>query len=73
MTRERSIALDLREKIDKKRLLEIARKNVLSMIEKGTLPSGIAANALAQQQLVTLRAGGKSVAELTGTHATLLL
>ncbi|XP_076308336.1 uncharacterized protein LOC143223791 isoform X4 [Tachypleus tridentatus] len=56
---------DLREKIDKARLLEVARQNVLKMIETGTLPKYIPVERLKHEQLVAIKAGGKSVAELT--------
>lgn len=50
-----------RIEIDKKKLLEIARRNAISMIKKGNLP-------MAQQNkiIANIQAGGKSVEELTG-------
>lgn len=50
-----------RIEIDKKKLLEIARKNAISMIIKGKLP-------LAQQDkaIAAIQAGGKTIDELTG-------
>ncbi|XP_015512644.1 protein Son isoform X1 [Neodiprion lecontei] len=58
--RTRSRERKERIEIDKKKLLEIARKNAISMIQQGTLP-------LAQQDKViaAIQAGGKSVDELT--------
>lgn len=56
----------LRERIeiDKKKLLEIARRNAINMIKQGTLP-------LAQQDkaIAAIQAGGKTVDELTGNYS----
>lgn len=56
-----------RIEIDKKKLLEIARRNAINMIKQGTLP-------LAQQNKViaAIQAGGKTVDELTGIKTSLL-
>lgn len=50
-----------RIEIDKKKLLEIARRNAINMIMKGKLP-------LAQQDkaIAAIQAGGKTIDELTG-------
>ncbi|XP_044016517.1 protein Son isoform X2 [Aphidius gifuensis] len=60
-SRGRSRSTERRERIeiDKKKLLEIARKNAITMIKRGTLP-------LAQQDkaIAAIQAGGKSVDEL---------
>lgn len=67
-SKERSVSprkSEGREKIDKARLLKVARKNVLSMLEKGTLPQGISLENLRHEQLISIKAGGKSVQELT--------
>lgn len=50
-----------RIEIDKKKLLEIARRNAINMIKQGTLP-------LAQQDkaIAAIQSGGKTVDELTG-------
>lgn len=52
-----------RIEIDKKKLLEIARKNAITMIKRGALP-------LAQQDkaIAAIQAGGKSVDELIGKN-----
>lgn len=50
------------EKIDKKKLLEIARKNTISMLKQGALPEAV----LEKTRLSTFKAGGKTVDELTG-------
>lgn len=52
-----------RIEIDKKKLLEIARKNAINMIKRGALP-------LAQQDkaIAAIQAGGKSVDELIGYY-----
>lgn len=49
------------EKIDKKKLLEIARKNTISMLKQGALPEAV----LEKTRLSTFKAGGKTVDELT--------
>ncbi|KAG1677006.1 hypothetical protein GQR58_014059 [Nymphon striatum] len=49
-------------KIDKNKLLEIARKNALSMIQTGQIPANINKE---KEQLVAITSGGRSVAELT--------
>lgn len=50
-----------RIEINKKKLLEIARRNVISMIKQGTL-------SVAQQDkaIAAIQSGGKTVDELTG-------
>lgn len=50
---------DMRERIDKKKLLEIARKNAMQMMKSGQLPG----NTL--RELEKARFGGKSITELT--------
>lgn len=50
----------MRERIDKKKLLEIARKNAMHMMKNGQLPG----SALRQLEAVG-RNGGKSIGELT--------
>lgn len=54
------------DRIDKRRLLEIARKNAISMLSNGTLP-GTQNLAVADKEkiLTKMRYGGKSVDELT--------
>jgi len=47
--------------IDKAKLLEIARKNAAKLMKRGVLPSDI----FSRDQIVAIRAGGKSVEELT--------
>lgn len=61
-------ALRERIEIDKKKLLEIARKNAINMIKQGTLP-------LAQQDkaIAAIQSGGKTVDELTGNISSLSL
>ncbi|XP_076668342.1 uncharacterized protein LOC143368960 isoform X2 [Andrena cerasifolii] len=58
--RSRSRERKERIEIDKKKLLEIARKNAINMIKQGTLP-------LAQQDkaIAAIQTGGKTVDELT--------
>ncbi|XP_072751727.1 uncharacterized protein [Anoplolepis gracilipes] len=61
-TRGRSRSRERKERIeiDKKKLLEIARRNAINMIKQGTLP-------LAQQDkaIAAIQSGGKTVDELT--------
>jgi hypothetical protein len=47
--------------IDKQKLLEIARKNAMNLLKQGVLPSTV----VTQDKMVAIKAGGKSVAELT--------
>ena len=50
--------------IDKKRLLEIARKNAISMLKSGTLPRTLSQNT--KEKLISkITHGGKSIEELT--------
>ncbi|KAG4068536.1 hypothetical protein HA402_004877 [Bradysia odoriphaga] len=64
--RSRSRSLHSADRIDKKRLLEIARKNAISMLKNGTLPGtqNLAPEAK-EKVLAKMRFGGKSVDELT--------
>lgn len=57
-----------RIEIDKKKLLEIARKNAINMIKHGSLP-------LSQQDKViaAIHAGGKTIDELTGNYYKIFL
>lgn len=52
----------MRERIDKKKLLEIARKNAMTMLKNGALP-GIA--TMKELQRAQYGGGGKSIDELT--------
>lgn len=52
----------MRERIDKKKLLEIARKNAMSMLKNGALP-GI--TTIRELQRASYGGGGKSIDELT--------
>ncbi|XP_032678715.1 protein SON isoform X2 [Odontomachus brunneus] len=64
--RSRSRERKKRIEIDKKKLLEIARRNAINMIKQGTLP-------LAQQDkaIAAIQSGGKTVDELTDFCKTL--
>lgn len=54
------------DRIDKKRLLEIARKNAITMLANGTLPGAQKlAPAEKDKFMANIRFGGKSVDELT--------
>ncbi|KAG7169611.1 SON-like 1 [Homarus americanus] len=58
--RRRDPTADLRDKVTRKRLLEIARRNAVYLMQNGCLPPSVE-----QEQLVKIKAGGKSVDELT--------
>ncbi|KAK8724299.1 hypothetical protein OTU49_011327 [Cherax quadricarinatus] len=58
--RKRDPTSDLRDKVTRKRLLEIARRNAVYLMQNGCLPPSVE-----QEQLVKIKAGGKSVDELT--------
>lgn len=52
--------------IDKKKLLEIARKNAINMLKSGTLPDALTLGPQAQEKVIAaIKAGGKTVEELT--------
>lgn len=61
--RTRSRSRD-RSPIDKKKLLEIARKNAISMIRSGTLTRNISENTK-EKLMAKIQHGGKSIGELT--------
>ncbi|XP_046398804.1 serine/arginine repetitive matrix protein 2-like isoform X2 [Ischnura elegans] len=52
------------EKLDKARLLEIARKNAVNLWQQGSLPPSVVGKDQ-KGKLLSLKAGGKSVEELT--------
>ncbi|XP_071446788.1 uro-adherence factor A-like isoform X1 [Hetaerina americana] len=52
------------EKLDKARLLEIARKNAVNLLQQGSLPPSVVGKDQ-KGKLLSLKAGGKSVEELT--------
>ncbi|XP_068212861.1 protein Son-like isoform X3 [Palaemon carinicauda] len=58
--RKRDCVSDLRDKVTRKRLLEIARRNAVYLMQNGCLPLSVE-----QEQLVKIKTGGKSVEELT--------
>lgn len=53
------------EKIDKQKLLEIARKNAISLLKQGALPASVIAT---KDKIASIKAGGKTVDELTGWY-----
>lgn len=58
--------------IDKKKLLEIARRNAIQMMKSGSLPGALTLGPQAQEKvLAAIRAGGKTVEELTDFCKTL--
>ncbi|XP_055949381.1 protein Son-like [Argiope bruennichi] len=58
-------------KIDQAKIREIAEKNVLNMIQQGTLPEGFSIENFKKKELVSVTAGRKSVQELTDFCARL--
>lgn len=52
------------ERIDKEKLLAIARKNALKLIDAGIVPGA--------EKLTTIKAGGKTVNELTGNYLNII-
>lgn len=70
--RERSTSKDSSSYIDKKRLLEIARRNAIQMMKSGSLPGALTLGPQAQEKVIAaIKAGGKTVEELTDFCKTL--
>lgn len=65
--RERSVSSDRSANhIDKKKLLEIARKNAIQMMKSGSLPGALNLGPQAQEKvLAAIKSGGKTIEELT--------
>nr|XP_015839551.1 PREDICTED: protein SON isoform X2 [Tribolium castaneum] len=58
--------------IDKKKLLEIARKNAIQMMKSGSLPGALTLGPQAQEKVIAaIKAGGKTIEELTEFCKTL--
>ncbi|XP_045467518.1 protein Son isoform X2 [Harmonia axyridis] len=58
--------------IDKKKLLEIARKNAIQMMKSGNLPGALSLGPQAQEKVIAaIKAGGKTIEELTDFCKTL--
>lgn len=52
--------------IDKKKLLEIARRNAIQMMKSGSLPGALTLGPHAQEKVIAaIKAGGKTIEELT--------
>ncbi|XP_044740119.1 protein Son [Chrysoperla carnea] len=65
-SRSRSRSGSESRRFDKKKLLEIARKNAISMLKNGSLPGYVGLGPQAQEKvLAAIKAGGKSIDELT--------
>ncbi|XP_018575013.1 protein SON isoform X2 [Anoplophora glabripennis] len=59
-------------KFDKKKLLEIARKNAITMMKSGSLPGALALGPQAQEKVIAaIKSGGKTIEELTDFCKTL--
>lgn len=65
-SRSRSPIKDARERIDKVRLLRVAKQNLLQLQKTGALPAGLTLPDLKPEQMAMIHAGGKTVEELTG-------
>ncbi|XP_066142273.1 protein Son [Euwallacea fornicatus] len=53
-------------RIDKKKLLEIARRNAIQMMKSGSLPGALSLSSKAQEKMISaIKSGGKSIEELT--------
>ncbi|XP_050307702.1 protein Son [Anthonomus grandis grandis] len=53
-------------RIDKKKLLEIARRNAIQMMKSGSLPGALSLGTIAQEKMIAaIKSGGKSIDELT--------
>lgn len=58
--------------IDKKKLLEIARKNAIQMMKSGNLPGALTLGPQAQEKVIAaIKSGGKTIEELTDFCKTL--
>lgn len=59
-------------KFDKKKLLEIARRNAITMMKSGSLPGALALGPQAQEKVIAaIKSGGKTIEELTDFCKTL--
>lgn len=62
----------MKDRIDKKKLLEIARKNAIQMMKSGNLPGALSLGPQAQEKVIAaIKSGGKSIEELTDFCKTL--
>ena len=53
------------ERIDKRKLLEIARKNAISLLQQGAIPASVITSST---KSTSIKSGGKTVDELTGSN-----
>lgn len=59
-------------RFDKKKLLEIARKNAIAMMKSGSLPAALTLGPQAQEKVIAaIKSGGKTIEELTDFCKTL--
>lgn len=57
---------DSSSRIDKKKLLEIARRNAVQMMKSGSLPGALSLSTKAQEKMIAaIKSGGKTIEELT--------
>ncbi|CAH1100438.1 unnamed protein product [Psylliodes chrysocephalus] len=70
--RRRSPSNDRDSRFDKKKLLEIARKNAITMMKSGSLPAALTLGPQAQEKVIAaIKSGGKTIEELTDFCKTL--
>lgn len=70
--KEKWDSADRISQIDKKKLLEIARKNAIQMMKSGSLPGALTLGPQAQEKVIAaIKSGGKTVEELTDFCKTL--
>lgn len=64
--RDRSKEDNSSSRIDKKKLLEIARRNAVQMMKSGSLPGALSLGSVAQEKMIAaIKSGGKTIEELT--------
>ncbi|XP_056640314.1 protein Son isoform X1 [Diorhabda sublineata] len=70
--RRRTPSNERDSKFDKKKLLEIARRNAITMMKSGSLPAALTLGPQAQEKVIAaIKSGGKTIEELTDFCKTL--
>ncbi|XP_074034056.1 son RNA binding protein isoform X2 [Leptinotarsa decemlineata] len=70
--RDRNNERNSESRFDKKKLLEIARKNAITMMKSGSLPAALTLGPQAQEKVIAaIKSGGKTIEELTDFCKTL--
>ncbi|CAG9827060.1 unnamed protein product [Diabrotica balteata] len=71
-SKHRSSSNERDSKFDKKKLLEIARRNAITMMKSGSLPAALTLGPQAQEKVIAaIKSGGKTIEELTDFCKTL--